>query len=270
MQAVSADTMTMSSVTMRSTQPTLVTVAMCNRSRIWGYRPGGVLHHHDHLASAVYLIHRARPMPLTILPGIIQLARSPVTETQHRAKHCDIKVAAAMIPNEVDELKNAAPGSVVTVSLPALIKRITSSAAGSRRRDAVLRVQDDMDAVGNVVGNQGGHADAKVDTDRLRTPRLPVCGHLVRPAWGAIAALSPLDLLAAKYMNHLVHKHARVCMVGRSISPGSTALDLGDRDPACGCAPGLAGRGVVHQAAARSPCQSGTSEVGPDPRSRHR
>ncbi|CKV23757.1 Uncharacterised protein [Mycobacterium tuberculosis] len=35
-----------------------------------------------------------------------------------------------MIPNEVDELKNAAPGSVVTVSLPALIK---SASTSSRR-----------------------------------------------------------------------------------------------------------------------------------------
>ncbi len=52
----------------------------------------------------------APPMPLTILPGITSWLWATGDRNLHRAKHCDIKVAAAMIPNEVDELKNAAPG----------------------------------------------------------------------------------------------------------------------------------------------------------------
>lgn len=64
------------------------------------------------------------------LPGIIQLARSPVTETCIAPSTATSRWPPRMIPNEVDELKNAAPGSVVTVSLPALIK---SASTSSRR-----------------------------------------------------------------------------------------------------------------------------------------
>ena len=55
-------------------------------------------------------------MPLTILPGIIQLARSPCFGDLHRAEHGEVDVAAANHAERGAESKNDAPGSTVTVS----------------------------------------------------------------------------------------------------------------------------------------------------------
>src|SRR5271169_6048156 len=72
----------------------------------------------------------APPIPLIILPGIVQLARSPAAETCIAPSTATSRWPPRMIPNEDDEEKNAAPGNVVTVSLPALIR----SASRSSRR----------------------------------------------------------------------------------------------------------------------------------------
>src|SRR3546814_607515 len=64
----------------------------------------------------------APPMPLTILPGTIQLARSPVTETCMPPRTATSRCAPRIIAKLMGESKKAAPGLVVTVSLPALIR----------------------------------------------------------------------------------------------------------------------------------------------------
>ena len=73
----------------------------------------------------------APPMPLTILPGIIQLARSPARGDLHGAEDGDVDVAAADHAEAEGESKKLAPGCTVTVSLPALIRSgSTSSSQG--------------------------------------------------------------------------------------------------------------------------------------------
>ena len=69
----------------------------------------------------------APPMPLTILPGIIQLAMSPVAETCMAPRIAASTLPPRIIPNEVAESKNEAPLRRVTVSLPALMRSGSSS-----------------------------------------------------------------------------------------------------------------------------------------------
>jgi hypothetical protein len=61
-------------------------------------------------------------MPLTILPGTIQLARSPVRETCMPPSTAVSMCPPRIIPNESEESKYDAPDSTVTVSLPALMR----------------------------------------------------------------------------------------------------------------------------------------------------
>src|SRR5690606_9008500 len=73
----------------------------------------------------------APPGPFTILPGIIQLARSPVADTCMAPRIAASILPARLIPKLVAESKNAVPGRVVTVSLPALIRSgSTASSVG--------------------------------------------------------------------------------------------------------------------------------------------
>ncbi len=69
----------------------------------------------------------APPMPLTILPGIIQLAMSPAAETCMAPRIAASILPPRIIPKDVAESKNDAPGRSVTVSLPALIRSGSSS-----------------------------------------------------------------------------------------------------------------------------------------------
>src|SRR5690606_825287 len=74
----------------------------------------------------------APPMPLTILPGIIQLARSPFSETCMAPRMARLILPPRIIANESADEKNDEPGSVVTVCLPALIRSgSTSSSVGN-------------------------------------------------------------------------------------------------------------------------------------------
>ena len=66
-------------------------------------------------------------MPLTIFPGIIQFAMSPVAETCIAPRIAASILPPRIIPNEVAESKNDAPRRSVTVSLPALIRSGSSS-----------------------------------------------------------------------------------------------------------------------------------------------
>ena len=69
----------------------------------------------------------APPMPLTILPGMIQFARSPFCATCIAPSTATSMCPPRIMPNDVAESKNDAPGSTVTVSLPALIRSGSSS-----------------------------------------------------------------------------------------------------------------------------------------------
>ena len=71
-------------------------------------------------------------MPLTILPGIIQLARSPLALTCIAPRIERLILPPRIIANESCEPKIDEPGSVVTVCLPALMRSAsTSSSVGN-------------------------------------------------------------------------------------------------------------------------------------------
>ena len=69
----------------------------------------------------------APPMPFTILPGIIQLARSPVSETCMAPRMARLMCPPRIMPKLSAEEKKLEPGSVVTVCLPALIRSASTS-----------------------------------------------------------------------------------------------------------------------------------------------
>ncbi len=69
----------------------------------------------------------APPIPFTILPGIIQFARSPVADTCIAPRTAASMCPPRIIPNDAAESKNEAPGRTVTVSLPALMRSGSSS-----------------------------------------------------------------------------------------------------------------------------------------------
>ncbi len=73
----------------------------------------------------------APPMPLIILPGTVQLARSPPVETWRPPSIAVSRWPPRIMPKDSAESKNEAPGRTVTVSLPALTRSgSTSSASG--------------------------------------------------------------------------------------------------------------------------------------------
>ena len=70
-------------------------------------------------------------MPLTILPGIIQLARSPYWETSIAPRTATSIARERIMPKESEEEKKEPPLATVMVSLPALISSgSTSSSCG--------------------------------------------------------------------------------------------------------------------------------------------
>ena len=64
----------------------------------------------------------APPIALTIFPGIIQFARSPVSLTSMAPSTAKSMWRPRIMPNESAESKIDAPGTHGTVYLPALIK----------------------------------------------------------------------------------------------------------------------------------------------------
>src|SRR5271170_6338719 len=68
----------------------------------------------------------APPKPL-ILPGSIQLAKSPLELTCIAPRMVRLMRPARIMPKDSSEPKHAAPGSSVTVSLPALMRSGSSS-----------------------------------------------------------------------------------------------------------------------------------------------
>ena len=74
----------------------------------------------------------APPGPLTILPGIIQFAMSPLSVTSNAPRIARSMWPPRIIVNESALEKKAEPGIVVMVCLPALIKSAsTSSSVGN-------------------------------------------------------------------------------------------------------------------------------------------
>ena len=71
----------------------------------------------------------APPMPLTILPGIIQLARSPFSLTCMAPKIDRLILPPRIMANDWSLPKMAEPGMVVTVCLPALIRSASTSSS---------------------------------------------------------------------------------------------------------------------------------------------
>ncbi len=68
-------------------------------------------------------------MPLTRLPGIIQLARSPNCETSIAPRMAKSMWPPRIMAKESALEKEEAPGRNVTVSLPALIRSGSTSAS---------------------------------------------------------------------------------------------------------------------------------------------
>mmetsp|Transcript_57521 Transcript_57521/g.175180 ORF Transcript_57521/g.175180 Transcript_57521/m.175180 type:complete len:269 (+) Transcript_57521:299-1105(+) len=71
----------------------------------------------------------APPMPLTILPGMIQFAKSPFAATSMAPRMVTSTWEPRIIAKESDEEKLAEPGMVVMVSFPALIRSGSTSAS---------------------------------------------------------------------------------------------------------------------------------------------
>ena len=79
--------------------------------------------------SAPFTRSIAPPMPLIILPGTVQFAMSPLAETCIAPRTAVAIRPPRIMPKLVEESKKDAPGSTVTVSLPALISLALSSPA---------------------------------------------------------------------------------------------------------------------------------------------
>ena len=71
----------------------------------------------------------APPGPLTMAPGIIQFARSPSRETCIAPRMARSIWPPRIIAKLCALLKKLAPGTVVTVSFPALIRSASSSSS---------------------------------------------------------------------------------------------------------------------------------------------
>src|ERR1700757_1405529 len=185
----------------------------------------------------------APPMPLIILPGIVQLARSPAAETCMAPRTAMSRCPPRMIPNEYDEQKNAAPGNVVTVSLPALIR----SASRSSRRAYCPTPRIPFSECKTTVMPAGMWLGIKVGNP---IPRLTYC-----PSWSSAATRaansSRLQVIVAApsswphgllfdllhrvgYVDHPVHVDPRGVHVGRvDFARFGQVLNLSDGDPAC-------------------------------------
>ena len=68
----------------------------------------------------------APPIPLSFLPGISQLERSPLEETCIPPMQVMLRCFPRMIPKETEVWKVELPGMVLMVSFPALIKSESS------------------------------------------------------------------------------------------------------------------------------------------------
>jgi hypothetical protein len=117
----SVTSMTARSVMMRSTTPRPVSGSE-HSSTILAEPSRATCSMRTMTFAAPWTRSMAPPGPLTILPGIIQLARSPAADTCMAPRIAASILPPRIMPKLVAESKYAAPGSVVTVSLPALMR----------------------------------------------------------------------------------------------------------------------------------------------------
>ena len=150
------------------------------------------------LANSVIITNTClAPMARSIAPPtagiasgapVCQLARSPPAETWKAPSTQTSRWPPRIIANESAWWKYDAPGSSVTGILPALVRSgsISSPTRGRAHAEhAVLGVQHDAGARREVVGDQGGLADAEVHEGAGRDVAGDERGHLVlaeRPA----------------------------------------------------------------------------------------
>ena len=131
----------------------------------------------------------APPMPLTILPGIIQFARSPCSRNLHRAEHGEIDVAAANHAERKCGIEERRAGQY-RYRLLAGVDQIGIFLAfvriGAHAEDAVLALQRHGDAGGHVVRNQRRQTDAEVDV--LSVSAVPA--RRAQPAEFVVSAIS--------------------------------------------------------------------------------
>ncbi len=77
--------------------------------------------------SALATRSMAPPMPLTMRPGIFQLAMSPRSDTSMAPSTVSCTLRARIMPKEVALSNSDAPASAVMVCFPALIRSASSS-----------------------------------------------------------------------------------------------------------------------------------------------
>ena len=77
--------------------------------------------------SALATRSMAPPMPLTMRPGIFQLAMSPRSETSMAPSTVSWTLRARIMPKDVALSKSDAPASAVMVCFPALMRSASSS-----------------------------------------------------------------------------------------------------------------------------------------------
>ena len=198
----------------------------------------------------------APPIPLTIFPGIIQLAMSPPAETCMAPRMAASTLPPRIIPNEVAESKKEAPrthGDGLLAGVDQVGVDGVVGGVGAETEDAVLGLQHDLDVVGHVVGHEGRQADAEVDVGAVLELGGGAGGHLLtgpahaatsRLGDGAVADGALLDALVGGLLpgegEHPVDEDAgRVDLVGVELAGLDELLDLGDRD-----APGHGGERV--------------------------
>ena len=175
----------------------------------------------------------APPMPLTILPGIIQLAMSPAAETCIAPEDRGVDLAAADHPEAgrgVEEGGAAAQGHGLLAGVDQVGVLLALERVGADAEDAVLALQHQLDVVVDVVGHQRRQADAEVDVGAVGQLRGRPRGHLlagpglIGTSFGARSALlDPLvGGLLGRQRTTRCTKTPGVCTSLGSISPGST------------------------------------------------
>ena len=105
-------------------------------------------------------------MPLTILPGIFQLAMSPVSETSMAPQDRELNVLAADHGEARGGIEDAGAGQGgdrLLAGVDEVGVLFAFVRKGAHAEDAVLGLEGDVDAVGDMVGDEGGNADAEVD-----------------------------------------------------------------------------------------------------------
>src|SRR5262245_59326193 len=185
----------------------------------------------------------APPIPLTILPGIIQLARSPVTLTCMAPRIAASMWPPRIMPKLVAESKYAAPGSTVTVSLPALIRSGSCSPShgyGPTPRMPFSLCSTTVTPVGRKLGTNVGRPMPRLTycpSASSAAALAAICSRVSPIAASAFlpgshgAPLDPLLDLGAHRHDTLHEDAGQVDLVRAQLARLHQVLDLGDGHP---------------------------------------